>query len=1532
MSGEAEADAPTGAEEAPMADVGTEAESAAAPEASPRRRSRLGLLFRLAFAGLVGFALTAAAFLSQTASGQRMVLDEILGRVRGALAGELTVGGVHSQTLLAGVTLTDVRLDAAGGRRVLEADSLVLRYSLFSLLVASPQVRSATLHGLDLEISRGPDDDALNVQRILADGGAGPDTLAPGRPSTIDLGRISVRGGTIVVLTPAEEATRLTVAAPDGTPLRRLAFEGVDMDLEETVLRPGGTVALDARLASFSASVHIVEQPLVVQAAVGGLTFGAEGLRIEGGTFRMPGSLFEGDLAFGPERPGEAWTFAAELRADEWGDLADLRWIDPRIPAGAFRGEVKLRSEEGLDVALRSFEVQSGASTVVATGGARFDERMVLSDMVVTASPLDVAMLAPWMARDVPWDGFLSGQATFSTSDGKLHGDGRMTLVPAGLGGAPTTADFSGTVLTGGNPGAEGVRLRLDPLNYRVLEAFWPGAAGLADGSADLQIDGRADAGILVVADVTHRADTTSTSRMVGRGVFRRSEFGWTTDAQGDLAPLSLELVTRLWPQLELRGSVSGPVRLNGTLDDLQFDGDLAAGGGRLGMNGSIDLATLGASYALEADAEAVSLASFTDRAPEPSIVSGHVALRGSGLALDSLDGTAGVSIRPSRVGPLRITSAAAAVRFAGGLLMVDTMEVDISGGRIGGSGALGMTPAANGEARFAFAIDSLLSLRPMFMGDSLLVRDGLSPLEEELLRVRGIEPDTLPSELDVRMAGSLRGSGAVRGNFGDLGVELVFDARDVAYRDNAVDSAHVEMAASGLPEMRGDWQAGIRALGISWESRRFEEVDFDGTMSQRRGEGTLNIRRRLGERYFATGAFALDSVGGEVALAEASVQIDDLSWVLDGPSRIAWDTVSVRVDSLELRRLGEDPASVTAQGTLTRGGESNFRLDMQGFHVEDATRILQREDIVLSGHVDLSLTVRGPAESPSLDALFQVRDPRYGSFQLSRLGGSLQYRDRSSEFRVDAWDASRNVLSAFGTLPLDLALTDVEERSLDEPMDVRVTADSLDAAIALAYFRTLEDVTGTVSADLSIRGTSREPQPRGTIRLVDGAWTIAALGVRHTGILGDLELRPDRTVGVAFGTSGDGTSTVSGVVTMVPFADPTLDLRVTLDQFQAVSRRDIESMLSGSFTVRGQYRLPVAEGELRVDQGTLFVDEFARSVAVVDLRDPTLFAGGFAVDTTVFVTQPILASLRNPFLDNLRVDIDLSVPRDLWLRSNEMNVEMGGELLVRYDRAASDLVMVGDLQALRGSYQVLGRTFEVDGGTVSFLGQPGVNPSLGIEAVSRVRRRGGDRLEVRTTVTGTLVQPLVTLSTTEAGLSQSDLVSYLLFGVGGGDFGAGGAGAGGDLQGGVSTYLSGALASQVGTALAQGIGFDYLAISQGQSLGGQGLANDFLSNVTTDFLSNLTTAQVEVGRYFGDDVFVVFVLGNPTQAGSSTPVVNVFSGVRVELALSEEWFVEGFWEDRFLRGSGALGQTGLDGQKVVGILTFWDWGYGSPE
>ena len=71
-------------------------------------------------------AVLALLFFMQTARGQRIVVQEVLERARGLLAGELTVEGIRSGTLVFGLTMKGVRLDADGGRPFLTADWVVI--------------------------------------------------------------------------------------------------------------------------------------------------------------------------------------------------------------------------------------------------------------------------------------------------------------------------------------------------------------------------------------------------------------------------------------------------------------------------------------------------------------------------------------------------------------------------------------------------------------------------------------------------------------------------------------------------------------------------------------------------------------------------------------------------------------------------------------------------------------------------------------------------------------------------------------------------------------------------------------------------------------------------------------------------------------------------------------------------------------------------------------------------------------------------------------------------------------------------------------------------------------------------------------------------------------------------------------------------------------------------------------------------------------------------------------------------------------
>ncbi|MDZ7780669.1 MAG: translocation/assembly module TamB domain-containing protein [Gemmatimonadota bacterium] len=1463
--------------------------------------------------------MVAVAVVLQTARGHRVALDFALERVRGSLAGELRVGGIRSNTLLAGATLDELVLTDARGRPAISADSVVVRYLPTGLLTGAPRLRSVILWGLDFEISTLAEDDELNLSRLLTPDEASPDSAA--NPIELFVGQVGVRDGRVSVLSPAETGERAGVVPGPRGPLRRLGLDGLDLDLEDAVLRLGEEASFASDLASLSMRLSLPdsEEPLRVREAFGRLAFDLEeGLTVQEGAFRLPETLGRGAVELGPSDQGEGWAFQADLSVDEWGDLADLRWADPRIPDGLFRGSVAVATGEHLDLTLGDVDVRLAASNLTIDGGVSFGASPSTRDLAVTASPVALSRLEPWLERTIPLEGWLSGRTTLSGPLDDLRATGRLTLVPAGYGGQPTTVDFSGGVHLGADVGWTGFEARADPLNYELVRIVAPDLPFGGTGTAEVQLDGRLAREVGVVASMMHESSSAPVSRVHARGTVSRPDSVWTVDLSGDLAPLSLAALSDIAPELELQGELRGPLTARGPFDALEVAGEMDGARGSVRLNGRVNLFEAASGYRLELEADDFHLTEISGRMPDPAAWTGTLSVEGSGFSLDSVAGRAMLDMFSSRVGGLAIDSVSTAFRAEAGMLHADSLVGSIGGVRFRGGGRLGMRPDEHGEAEIRFSTESLVGLRPSLMGDSLIVRDELTSLERELLRVEGVDPDTLPSAEDVRLEGAVDGTATLFGRLAELGVDLRASLVGGAYGSHQVDSMRLALTVGGLPSLEGSWDVQLDATGVEWSGRSFERASFEGAMTDRSGEGRALLTRRASEWYEVAGDFVLDSVGGAVRFDEAAATIDERSWTLSRPAAVTWDGTSLTVDTLDVRRTGDDPMHFVAHGTLTRGGDSDFTVDIGGFHVEEIGTVAQSDAIDIAGHMDLALHLRGPAEAPLIDADLAIVEPRFRNIEMSRLSGTMTYRGRSMDVSLEAREGDRRALVASGTIPMDLALADVEARRLDEPMDVSISADSLSAGVALAYFGTLEDVEGTLSGEVQIEGTAADPVPSGSVELEGAAWSIEGLGVRHRNVSGSLELTGDRTMSVDLETRGTGVSTVSGTVGLTPLSDPSLDLEVSFDRFRAMNRRDIEGIISGQFTLSGTYQRPLAEGAVTVDEGTLQVDEFSRAAGVVDLTDPRLFGQGLAVDTTVFMSQPILSDVRNPFLDNLRVDVELSVPRDTWLRSNDMNVEMGGDLLVRYDRNAGDLVLIGELQALRGTYLVLGRTFDVDEGSVSFIGRPGVNPTLNINATSRVRRIEGEDIVIRGTVEGTLVQPRVTLASEEGELSQSDLISYLVFNRSAAELGRSqqsffnsqlNSGALSTAATAVSsgfTVLTGAFFSQSGAAIAQNLGLDYLSVSRGV----EGLG--------------LTSAQLEAGSYLGDDVFIVAVV-----RPFADQDINPWGGVRVEWSLTDAYNLEAFVEDQFLRsGTGLFGIGELGGEQIYGVLLFREWGY----
>jgi translocation and assembly module TamB len=493
--------------------------------------------------------------------------------------------------------------------------------------------------------------------------------------------------------------------------------------------------------------------------------------------------------------------------------------------------------------------------------------------------------------------------------------------------------------------------------------------------------------------------------------------------------------------------------------------------------------------------------------------------------------------------------------------------------------------------------------------------------------------------------------------------------------------------------------------------------------------------------------------------------------------------------------------------------------------------------------------------------------------------------------------------------LPLDLALAPVERRQLPETLSVRATADSVDLSVLEAVTPSFQRVVGVFSADMGIAGTWDEPRMRGTLEIAGAGATIPALGVRYEDVNGSLAMSGDTIMLRALsGRSDRGRADVSGVMLLERLTRPVLDLRIAAEEFTALDlRNNVTITASGALALKGPVFGSTLTGRAKVTSGVLYFADLVqkRIVNLDDLVDTSL--------ASIVARQRLGPEFQNVFLDSLHIDdLELEMGSDVWLRSNEANIQLAGT--ARLSKQRNLYLVSGTLQATRGTYRLkvgpVAREFVVTQGTVRYFGTPDQDAALDIEAKHVVhvptpsQRSPGD-ITVVAHITGTLLVPKITLKAEEFDLSQTEVISYLLFGKSSVELGAGAEGGIADQR----ALLRSALAVLSGeieqTIVSGGVPVDYVEIRPGAGGPGEQLGWLF-----------------KVGRQLGPKTFLVLNAG--FCEGRQVGVRNV--GLSLQFRISPEWRTEASFEPVLnCADPGTVEAQGRTVPRQVGLDLFWE-------
>ena len=678
-----------------------------------------------------------------------------------------------------------------------------------------------------------------------------------------------------------------------------------------------------------------------------------------------------------------------------------------------------------------------------------------------------------------------------------------------------------------------------------------------------------------------------------------------------------------------------------------------------------------------------------------------------------------------------------------------------------------------NDSLVLAVRVDSLGGLRRYLKSASPVTITG-----------RPVKPDSL--------IGSLAFRGSARGWLDSLFVRGALDGRELYMNGNI---AHALTGSLELTSVGGHTTGAValRADTVVAGGLRARWATFGAQLLERdHAHFEVGATMPGGAALLAGGDWFALADTSRIRLDTMSVVVGDAQWKLRRPSMILLSPVGVSMDTLVLASASGGTLSGFVHAPNAAPVMMHFRAD--AVPMADIGRFAQLAS-PLQGLLTLDLTATGTRERPTMTLDARVNGVKYDAFSADALTLLGQYGEERARMQAAVLRNGRTVMDA--SLDYPIALTLFSASPTGDSLRGRIHADSVDLALVEPLSAKIRNAAGWLALDLAVSGQPAKPHVGGVASVHNGGLEVPDAGIRFSDMNGVFHVDP-RSDSLSIESlrltspASNGTATLNGSVVFRDLANPKIDLRFDARTLRVVDKRSLArldvSTGTNGLTLVGTPVEATLSGAVNVDRGTIYIPELVRK----DLEELTLDDFAMLFDTTDVRNRSLMPVAPSKLVEHLKLaGVSINLGDDVWLKSREASVKLGGSLNVtraRDDRDATRafdrdlltdsttaapkyrLALSGSLSADRGTYLldlgVVKREFQVQSGRISFFGTPDFNPEIDVTAQYRVKQSNRADILVQARIVGNFFpQPALELTSNDPAIASSDLVSYLATG-----------------------------------------------------------------------------------------------------------------------------------------------------------------------
>ena len=815
------------------------------------------------------------------------------------------------------------------------------------------------------------------------------------------------------------------------------------------------------------------------------------------------------------------------------------------------------------------------------------------------------------------------------------------------------------------------------------------------------------------------------------------------------------------------------------------IDAALANGASRVETRGTVDLKEK-ASYQLALTINRVDLRAFAHQPSSvvPTDLNAKANLHGVGINPETAQADGVLQWSRSIVGTIQIDRGELRAGLSQGLLRVRQASIEAYDSSLNAQGTVALSQ--EGRVSLNYSVRAA-TLSPWF---ALAGGHGRGRLE-----LAG----TVDGNLDqVRTRGSSNATEFELGKYSARHAHLVYEV--VRARRQGGFRGQVELTAEEMNAAKS-FKSLVMVLHLSGGPPQFADVSCKAIDQMAR---TDQIEARLiyqpGDLRVNLATLSLTTAGGAWSLQRA------------GDLRMRDGVLQIR--NFELVNGNQ---SLTVEGKASTAGAQDLRMSARRVSLA-ALAAMSPHSVPIDGLLSAHLRLSGEAGAPIIDAAAVIDDLNVSGLGYQGFDAKVAYAARKALVNVALRQDGTHSLRANGTIPLNLAWSPQFQTESVGDMSVHVGSRGIDIAFLNAFTSgTTKKLEGALAIDISATGPLRDPRLQGSVDLMGARCLIKPLNVEVTNATARIDF-DSRQIRLArlLASAGDGTLSGRGAVELEGYSPRHVNVAVSFDKWPAIATHEYRSIIAGALNCSGPLNGLLVKGSVESLSGLIRPD-----LSLFEKQslkpDETIHVSRSDVESKPGASGGTSPPARGTPPHDVAIDVDIKIDRNNWIKTEEAQVELQGELQAKKP-AGAPLDVVGTIHTVRGNMSVVGKRFDLVRGDINFVGGAQIDPVLDILAQNRVQK-----YLVSANITGPASKPELRLSSVPS-LEQADILSMVMFGRPVSRLS-------GSQQQNLQKQATTMAASQAGRAIADSLGLEDLGVTTTET-GGVGVGRYVTQNI----------------------------------------------------------------------------------------------------